>query len=162
MKRQRRWEARDISQCCSQCCGFCDRGVAHVDPVPAAGAADITIAADRAIVHPQPEFAKRKSSTSVGSRSAAQAAQADRSDRTYARQSKPPAQGSFTCRPIRPTSIRSRNCSPSSRRCCGRLPSVPSTVCGTASPPCSTPSLPMNAPTTSETLVTLHAKWKML
>jgi hypothetical protein len=53
----------------------------HVDPVAAAGAADITIAADRSIVRPQPEFAKKKSSTPASSRSAAQSAQADRSDR---------------------------------------------------------------------------------
>jgi hypothetical protein len=64
-----------------QCCGFGDRGVVHVDPVAAAGAADITIAADRSIVRPQPEFAKKKSSTPASSRSAAQSAQADRSDR---------------------------------------------------------------------------------
>jgi len=31
-----------------------------------------------------------------------------------------------------------------------------------ASLSCSTPSLPMDAPTTSETPVTLHAKWTML
>ena len=40
----------------------------------AAGAADITIAADCSIVRPQPEFAKKKSSTSASGRSAAQAA----------------------------------------------------------------------------------------
>jgi hypothetical protein len=48
-----------------QCCGFGDRGVAHVDPVAGAGAAD------RAIVRPQP-------ATSASSRSAAQAAHSDR------------------------------------------------------------------------------------
>ena len=36
-----------------------DRGVAHVDPVAAAGDADITIAADRSIVRPQPDFTGR-------------------------------------------------------------------------------------------------------
>ena len=55
--------------------GLGDRGVAHVDPVAGAGAAD------RSIVRTQPDFAKKESATSASSRSAAQAAQAGRSDR---------------------------------------------------------------------------------
>ena len=49
-----------------------------------------------------------------------------------ARRSRRPAQDCSTCRPTAPTSTRSRRPSPSSRRCCARPPSAPSTAFGNA------------------------------
>lgn len=55
-----------------------------------------------------------------------------------------------------PTSIRSRKPSPSSRLRSARPPSAPSTGCGIPSACSSTPSRPLNAPTTSPPAATMQ------
>jgi transposase len=70
----------------------------------------------------------------------------------------PPAQGSGTCRPTHPTSIRSSRLSPRSNTGCVPLKSEPSKMPGDTSAAWSKPSTPPNATTTSLTPDTLPSK----
>ena len=70
----------------------------------------------------------------------------------------PPAQGSGTCRPTHPTSIRSSRLSPRSNTGCVPLKSEPSKMPGNTSAAWSTPSIQPNATTTSQTPDTLPSK----
>ena len=72
------------------------------------------------------------------------------------------APGSRSCRPTRPTSIRSSRSSPSSRRCSARPRSALSTPSWPASAACSEPSPQPNAPTTSATPDMLQSKAERL
>ena len=70
--------------------------------------------------------------------------------RRCAPSSKPQARACSTFRPTAPTSIQSRSCSPSSRPCCERPPSEPSTASGASSANASIASPRANAQTISK------------
>src|SRR6202167_2792696 len=74
--------------------------------------------------------------------------------RVWQRPSKRSVQRCAICRPTRPTSIRSRWRSPSSRRHCAKAPRAQSTPSGSSSVSSSKNLRPRNAPTTFSMLVT--------